>query len=637
MRLSLFASLFAAWMLASPAHAQGTAAVVSHIHVLSDKVEDASSIEALARAVIKDGMTGEQKALALWETVVKLRHHDRDAREYLGLNDDICHDAIRIFNSYGYCTGRGAHIALRQLARAAGMPVRAVSVNRWGTNELFYDGSWHCLDPGMIFYFRKPDGAIASVEELTAGVTAWYAAHPEIGGPDREKKVREFLKAEGWAKGPDILTRCPTMNQKGDFPLNFFAWYSAMLIFDGTAKAPFLFEEPSTSGHRVNLRLCHGERIVRRWSNDARFVDAADGAKLDCLGLQVGKGSLYYTPKFGDLGNGRVGAGRVEWNVPLAGAFTDPARPGALVLRRPSGYVYLCGEMRLTAKTAAGGAVRVELSDTNGRQWKEIARVDRPGEAKLDLTPYILRRYDYSLRLTLEGAGTSVESLSLAEDVQCSQRALPALDKGANAITFSAGPQESTVTVEAAGLKWKGKQPTYEDMGAQIERMDAAAIEKYGTFSPAAPDASIAFPIETPGDIARLRVHCNYRASNKDEAWIIEASFDDGGSWKSIGRAEGPTRNDARTFELSAVPAGTRKALVRLRGTQTGSLVLFSIRIDADYKEPGGFRPVKVTFAWSEAGVEKTHVHVARSPRETYTITCAEKPVMKSISLELAD
>ena len=48
---------------------------------------------------------------------------------------------------------------------------------------------------------------------------------------------------------------------------------------------------------------------------------------------------------------------------------------------------------------------------------------------------------------------------------------------------------------------------------------------------------------------------------------------------------------------------------------------LFSLRIDADYREPrGGFAPVKVTYVWQEDGVEKRDVHVARQPEESYVI-----------------
>jgi hypothetical protein len=61
------------------------------------------------------------------------------------------------------------------------------------------------------------------------------------------------------------------------------------------------------------------------------------------------------------------------------------------------------------------------------------------------------------------------------------------------------------------------------------------------------------------------------------------------------------------------------------------------VRIDADYDEPnGGFRPIKVTYVWEESGVQKSEVHVAIKPRETWKINCPAKPLMKSLIVEPA-
>jgi hypothetical protein len=66
--------------------------------------------------------------------------------------------------------------------------------------------------------------------------------------------------------------------------------------------------------------------------------------------------------------------------------------------------------------------------------------------------------------------------------------------------------------------------------------------------------------------------------------------------------------------------------------------MIYQARIDADYRQPhGGFRPVKATYVWREGAVERRHEHVARTPRETYRIHCGNRPVRKSIILELAE
>jgi len=59
--------------------------------------------------------------------------------------------------------------------------------------------------------------------------------------------------------------------------------------------------------------------------------------------------------------------------------------------------------------------------------------------------------------------------------------------------------------------------------------------------------------------------------------------------------------------------------------------------MDADYKEPaGGFKPVKVTYVWTENGTEKTDSHIAKTPTDTWTIKCGPGTVAKSYTLELA-
>jgi hypothetical protein len=45
---------------------------------------------------------------------------------------------------------------------------------------------------------------------------------------------------------------------------------------------------------------------------------------------------------------------------------------------------------------------------------------------------------------------------------------------------------------------------------------------------------------------------------------------------------------------------------------------------------------VRIVYNWTEGGRERRNVHVAAKPSETYTIICADEPVMTSIVLEQA-
>jgi hypothetical protein len=634
------------------------AAVVCNVKVVSDKVEDISSFDAWKKSVIKDGMSDEQKALAAWEAVVKFRHHDSNPNEFVGLSDSATVDAFKLFNVYGYCRGSGAQPAFLQLVRQLGYDARAWTVNRWGVPEIQYGGAWHMFDPGMICYYKNADGKVASVEELVASVKGFLEKNPGMQGNDA--KIKTFQKDPGFKKGPELLVNCPTYDANGNYPLNYFGWFSAMFLYDGSGNTPFLYEEAASQGYRVNIQLRRGEKITRNWSNKGLHVDAADGGQVECLKLQPGKGALYYTPKFGDLSNGRVGNGTHEYTLPLTdpnvldaflstenvelkakdnapGAIhvKDAAKPATLVLRMSSSYVYLTGELNFDAVLGGGGSIGVSFSDNNGIGWREIGKFTASGATKIDLSKDVLRRYDYRLKFTLNGKDTGLDSLKIVHDIQHSQRALPALGKGENKIAFSAGPAESTLTIEGAGPKFKGKQVTYDEFGVTLNNISKETLAQWGTWVPQGGSGDVTFPVETPADLLRLRFGCNYRAGQKGEIWDLQVSFDEGKTFKSVGQAEGPTRQNSKWVTFSDIPAGTRKALVRFNGVSRGNLVLFRYRIDADYAEPhGGQAPVKVTYQWNESGKPKEDVHLCKTPEENYTINCEEKPELKSIVLE---
>jgi hypothetical protein len=368
----------------------------------------------------------------------------------------------------------------------------------------------------------------------------------------------------------------------------------------------------------------------------------------------VGKDDLRYSPKYGDLAPGRVGNGLLEYAVPVASAdlaaaameyaglvatdegtaTRDGADRGTLVLRMPTSYVYLSGRADLSANVPAGGSIAIALSDNNGLDWKDVATVTESGARTIDLTPFVHRRYDYRLRLTLAGPGTRIAALKLNHDVQHSQRALPALARGRNTIAFAAGPQEGTITVQGSMQKSAaGKNLLYTDFHPTAEGMKA--------FPPflAGAKGRITFPVATPGDLTRLRIGVHYRARDARDGFDVAASFDAGRTWRPVGQLAGPTGSGhSQDLVFEDIPPRTRAALVRFAGKQVNTTGLQDLRIDADYAEPrGGFAPVRVTYVWDEAGVEKRHVHVATRPSDTYTIGCAETPLLKSLVVERAD
>src|SRR5205823_5516383 len=179
----------------------------------------------------------------------------------------------------------------------------------------------------------------------------------------------------------------------------------------------------------------------------------------------------------------------------------------------------------------------------------------------------------------------------------------------------------------------KGKQLVYTDFHPEV-----SGFQKNLLFIDATGQGTLTFPVRTPGEMLRLRFGAHYRARDARDGLDYQVSFDAGKTWKNAGRAAGPTPGDCKYVVFTEVPAGAREALVRYAGTSRNATGLLNFRIDADYREPfGGFRPVRVTYTWEEDGRARQHVHLARQPQETYAITCAARPVMKAITLELAE
>ena len=166
--------------------------------------------------------------------------------------------------------------------------------------------------------------------------------------------------------------------------------------------------------------------------------------------------------------------------------------------------------------------------------------------------------------------------------------------------TFQSGPQEGAITVEGStDLPNKAKQLVFTDFHPVFENSGPDAIRPQGR------EGRVTFPVHTPGDIARLRIHTFYRARDARDAWDVQVPFDGGKTFRSIDRLTGPYVMMGKASAATDVPRG-------------------------------GFRPVKATCVWDENGAEKRHEHIAAKPAETYTIQCAAQPVMKSLIVELA-
>ncbi len=233
--------------LASSVEPPRQVGVVSHIKVLSDKVADVSSLEAWKKSFIKDGMSPQQKAIAIWRSNVALVYQDAPPIEFL--HEGCVHDAIKDFNVYGYGMCCCASARVEQLARYLGMPARGHAINSHSVPEVFWDGRWHLLDASLVNYFNRADGSITSVADVCQEVQGWLRDHPGLKGDN--KQLVQFQQAGGWSgwkNGPSLLTNCQFYDWAGWWPAKTHGWYSTMQEFDGSHNTPFPYEYGYSQG-----------------------------------------------------------------------------------------------------------------------------------------------------------------------------------------------------------------------------------------------------------------------------------------------------------------------------------------------------------------------------------------------------
>ena len=404
--------------------------VVSHLNLVSDKSPDISTLEAWRKSYIREDMTEQEKAIAIFNTIVRYRHQANPPREFLSseLADGHVHDPLKSFHVYGYGQCCCAAAEVQALARYLGMKTRGRPITVHSVAEVYCDNGWRLIDPSVMNYHIKPDGKLASVDEIHAAVEEWLKKNPDYAAgevKDRDKKLRTFAKNQGWKNGPAVLAKSDAFYDKnGVNSAGWHGWPSTMIEYSEVQEPDEFY---ATMGYQLNVQLRPGERITRNFSS--RGIEYTNKANKKYYDELLDRKVLGIQTKLGDVAPARIGDGTIEWTVPMAQLKTVAlsSDDNGFVLRFPSSYVYVTGKATVKANIPSGGNVAISFSDNNGLNWKPLKTIDKSGEETIDLTALVQRRYDYRLKFDLSGNGTKIEGIHPIHDFQCSQAALPAI------------------------------------------------------------------------------------------------------------------------------------------------------------------------------------------------------------------
>jgi hypothetical protein len=660
MRRSLWLSLALLAAVSASARAEPPAGVrINNLKVLSDRIEDVTTAENILASFVKPGMSDAERARAIWKAVVRYRHQTLPPNEYLATDWEV-HDPVKLFNVYGYCMCCCSTALIEALNRLDGREARGRILTGHSVPEVRYGGNWHMFDASLINYFPRPDGEVASVDDLASAVRGWHDGHPGYRG--KSGKLVELMRQDGWMgwkrNGPDLLAACPFL-KLGYYPARTHGWDSTMVEYDRKCE---VYEYGYHVGHRALFSLRPGESFVREAGNRGLHVNQAERKDWPMLRAQTPKADLAYVPEFMPGYTGGVVANGYHRYAPLlareglaggadmyenvtAGADgilrpRDTSKPGVVVVPLTSPYVYLGGRVTVKARRKSeSDRVTLALSTNNGRSFTPIWQAPvGQGPGTFELGKAILRRYAYWLRIELTAAtpeGAALEALAIENDIQHAPRALPWLGKGSNTITVAADGDTAlasrAITCRITPDRAFDKNESTTSMGVAFDNLDlrdGSCWWKSGT-------GTMTVPVETPGDLRALRFCAQIRARGVRDLIRVLVSFNDGKDWREAARLAGPTPGHTATFRFTDIPKNIRHALLRFELTGNNTIGVMSFRVDADYldsRAAKGIAPFDVIYRWKEEGQEKTQrAHVTELPSR-FTIETKAAPEMMSVT-----
>jgi hypothetical protein len=377
-------------------------------------------VNSALRAIGEPGtLSDAEKARALYE-------FHRAHRFHASPGDYENHDAVKMFNVYGYGLCGDSAPVLMELWRAAGLKTRRGFPMGHCTSEVWYDGAWHLLDGDVqTLVLRTDNTTIAGEEDLVRD----HNLLRRMGGP--------------------------------------FEGQAPLYTFVGTHSGEFF----SHAGHAMNLTLRPGEALEWRWGDAQKHHYSADldpetymmasvhlrenwGPRAWSL-VENGKW-VYQPPLRTPAGRAGAIAENIRWRGDGDTLAVTPEKPGqrsSLTWKIEAPYVMVGGSLNARLRCSRADRCAFLFSE-DGAEWQPIAEASgENAQIRASLDPYFpnkgAARYRYFLRLEMLAESNvdeiGVESIAMENDLQMAPLAMPTLQLGENRVRFVAdsGPAVS--------------------------------------------------------------------------------------------------------------------------------------------------------------------------------------------------
>jgi hypothetical protein len=427
------------------------APVVENPKVTTDKSVDCSTVDGILKGIIRDGMSDEEKVLAVFNFVRRVIYHGDGPQAE-------AYNFFRMINVHGHGSCLRQTTPMWVLLSKLGYKCRGWATGGHHCIQVFYGEKWHLLDPHMNFYVydRATPKTIASIEQIKAD--------PTLAG-DAVKDGRACPGFLLCGDGVDTFATKDGWQDLGDFP-------------EGKKYTPVISEPFG------GIALRRGETCLRTWMPGPYWYQKGspkkgEGPRHGCGGgdrKDVVNWPLYEPHEW----QGRFrhwGAGRLEYapdlktdhwadaavsQSNLAGgkdglAPAEAGKDGEAVFAVNCPYVITAGELKLSQ--SGEGKVAAAVSRDGGKTWQalELAAADG-GKAACLFRDQVDGCFEgYRLKLTIP-AKTAVTGLELVSHFQLNPYSLPYLVPGKNTVSVEAGRFGAPLAVTwnwAEGEGWK--------------------------------------------------------------------------------------------------------------------------------------------------------------------------------------
>ncbi|MEA3401280.1 MAG: LamG-like jellyroll fold domain-containing protein [Armatimonadota bacterium] len=368
------------------------------------------SWEDLHATLAPHAETDAERALGIFRySLQTTNYYDAHYCEDLGTKhrDRISYTLIRALNIYPFDQCGPLNYTLRKLFLAGGISSNDAPGTHHQFEQGFYDGSLRLFDLSPRQYWLDRDNeTVISLRKL---------------GEDPWLKIRQGGNINAWIPGRVSSARFSSVRKSNS----------------------------------IDVPLRPGEQVCFGWQNEGEWM-ALSGEREPIHMAKIppyyGNGILTWEPTV--EGEAAVAENAVierDGKHAVIRAEDDQARAG-LTYRVLLPYT-------LAAARVAGrysGPAALSLSWDDGGTWAELWRSERgEGEIDVDLTPHVMARYNYWLRLELPaGSETRISDLSVRSTFNVSPLSLPgALELGENQMSFVRGPVTEPVEAELAWLE----------------------------------------------------------------------------------------------------------------------------------------------------------------------------------------